>query len=157
MLRSAVDGSNIVAGFINARLLANLDPLAGQYAVYVKAGQKESLQRILANVSTAMEPLCRRQPEIHVAVLSRTYSPKRVTGQPTGTEFGAGLEGQVAHLGLFIPFPHYRQDYENVLNETKIMTREENPRGYIGEDILVEADEVQPNLQTPYSPKHQAA
>ena len=63
------------------------------------------------------------------------------------------MTGQVAHLGLFIPYPRFRQQYNDVLHETKVFTRDQKPTGYIGEDILIGVDVIPPEVQAPYSPQ----
>jgi len=140
-------------GFINLRLLKNMDSLASQFALYAKFGDRMTAERGLQNVNQLAAPFLRRTPETHIARLVRSYSPAGVSEHPQGVEFGSTGKGQVAHLGLFIPFPQFREEYDKVLNETKVMTIDQKPRGYIGEDVLNEAEDVSPSQQTPYSPK----
>jgi hypothetical protein len=85
--------------------------------------------------------------------VTHAYYPAGVTEHPTGTEFAPSDTGQVAHIGLFLPFPKYAQQYRDVLHETKVLTREKKPNGYIGEEIAEEVDTPAPERQTPYTPR----
>lgn len=139
--------------FLNERILKNLDSLTLQYATYSKYLSREAAEHNHRKRLERLQAYCRRTPEAHLAKLLNAYYPDGVSTNPNGIEFGAGRLGQIAHLGLFIPFPHYRAAYDDVLHQTKVLTRAKQPRGYIGEDVLDEADSVTPELQSPYSPK----
>jgi hypothetical protein len=141
------------ASFVNGRLLRNMDTTAAQYALYVKFSSRRESETALAALAAGLRSYCRRDAETHIAVLGHSYSPSGDTATPTGVEFGTNRTGQVAHLGLFVPFPSYREEYDKVLHETKMLTIGDKPRGYIGEDVLSEPDIVPPTKQTPYSPR----
>ncbi len=139
--------------FINQRVLRNLDEIALQYATYAKFKDRESAERVLRLQLAKLRPFCRRDPEVHLAELTDAYFPRGSTDQPNGMEFGTEKVGQNAHIGLFVPQPRYRRQYEDVLHETKVLIRDRNPTGYIGEDLLTEADLLPPQVQAPYSPR----
>jgi sugar lactone lactonase YvrE len=139
--------------FINERGLRNVDELALQYATYAKFADRKTAERLLQLQTAKVRSFCRRDPEVHLAELTDSYFPEGISDHPTGIEFGAGLTGQIAHLGLFIPLPNYRQQYNDVLHDTKVLTRAKNPSGYIGEDLLVEAELTAPRAQSPYTPR----
>jgi DNA-binding beta-propeller fold protein YncE len=139
--------------FINERVLRNIDGLTLQYATYTKVGSSELAKSLWNARSAAVRAFCRREPEWHIAEVTSAYAPDGITKRPSGLEFGVGKTGQIAHLGLFIPFPSYRQQYQGVLEETKELTRAKKPRGYIGEDVANELGVVEPALQAPYSPR----
>jgi hypothetical protein len=84
---------------------------------------------------------------------SSYYGKDGYTKNPTGKEFGSGQVGQVAHLGLFIPIPKYREIYDSTLEEVKSTIQKRNSAGYYGEDLLVEADLISPEIQTPFTPR----
>jgi DNA-binding beta-propeller fold protein YncE len=153
VLRSAVLPLTNNASFVNLRLLKNMDTLASQYALYAKTRDRAAAERIIVYATQAVRPFLRRMPETHIAELKRSYSPAGVTERPQGNEFGAHQNGQVAHLGLFIPFPQFRPEYDRVLHDTKVMTIDQKPRGYIGEDVLDETEALPPEKETPYSPR----
>lgn len=140
-------------GFINQRVLRNLDEITLQYATYSKFKNSAAAERVLRQQIAVVRGLCRREPEVHLAELTDAYFPEGVTNRPTGLEFGSEMVGQNAHLGLFIPQPRYRRQYDDVLHETKILIRSRKPVGYIGEDLLVETDFIPLERQTPYSPR----
>jgi tripartite motif-containing protein 71 len=140
-------------GFVNERILRNIDPLTQQYASYTKFTDRASAEQALRERAARLHPFLRRPPEVHIAELRHAYFPGGISDQPRGNEFDVDMTRQVAHLGFFIPFPAYRRAYDDVLQETKVLTRAKQPSGYIGEDLLVETDDVSPPVQTPYSPR----
>lgn len=138
--------------FINERVLRNIDPLTLQYATYSKFSDRGAADRSTRERMAKIRVFCRRDPEVHLLEVTHSYFPEGITDHPTGKEFGSDITGQIAHLGLFIPFPKYYQQYEDVLHETKVLTRAKSPEGYIGEDIMDEVEVTPPQQQTPYSP-----
>lgn len=140
------------SSFLNERVLRNVDELALQYATYTKFTDPGAAERMLRQQAAKVRPFCRRDPEMHAAEVTAAYFPEGITDRPTGMEYGTETVEQIAHLGLFIPLPNYRRQYEDILHDTKVLTRAKKPTGYIGEDILVETDLVPSSLQTPYSP-----
>jgi len=141
------------SGFINERLLRNIDPLTFHYATYTKSSDRSTLEAHMQQRISDLRLYLRRDPETHVARITSTYflgSGKR--HQPNGREFGTDKTGQIAHLGLFIPYPEFRLEYDRTLDRVKVLSRNRHPRGYIGEDVLVESDLVDPAVQAPYTP-----
>jgi hypothetical protein len=138
--------------FINDRILRNVDGLTLQYATYTKFGDRAVAERTYAQRLSRLRPYCRREPEAHLTRQTEAYSVAGITDTPNGLELGEGSTGQVAHLGLFIPIPQYRTQYDGVLKETKSLTLARKPDGYIGEDLSIEIDVPPPAVQTPYSP-----
>ncbi|MFY9823809.1 MAG: hypothetical protein WAM82_20685 [Thermoanaerobaculia bacterium] len=141
-------------GFINERLLRNIDPLTYHYATYTKSSDRATLEAHMRRRMDDLRQYLRRDPETHLARI--TFSYFRNGGgkdQPNGREFGVQKTGQIAHLGLFIPYPEFRAEYERTLHRVKVLSRDRKPRGYIGEDVLVENDLVDPAVQTPYTPR----
>lgn len=140
-------------GFINERVLDSLDPLALKYLTYARfstaVGSDKTLQARLA----AVAPYVRRAPEVHIASLTEAFTPGAITNKPKGTEFGVGKTNHVAHLGLFVPFPQYWEQYRKALYDVKVVTRGRKPAGYFGDDLLVETTAPAPDVQTPYSPR----
>lgn len=141
--------------FINDRVLRNIDELTLQYATYTKFADQASAEKLTQDRVTALAKFCRRTPEVHLTRQTHAYSPVEISHQPNGREYAEDRKGQIAHLGMFIPLPRYRAQYEDVLTETKMLTRERKPRGYIGEDLLVELEAPEPARQAPYSPRPQ--
>src|SRR6266511_628216 len=152
-LQSTRDTAVAEPSFINERVMHNLDALTQQYATYTKFSDRAGAERFMQQRLAKVRPFCRRNPEVHLTALTQSYFPEGITDRPTGVEFGVTMTGQVAHLGLFIPYPRYHQQYNDVLHETKVFTRDQKPTGYIGEDILIEVDVVPPEAQAPYSPR----
>lgn len=140
--------------FINDRLLKNLDDLALQYASYTKFTNRSKLEQFHRNRLSKIQGFCSRPPESHLVQLTDAYFGKTgYSKSAKGLEFGKGKVGQVAHIGLFIPFPEYRPSYDATLREVKALVQQRNPAGYIGEDLAVEVDLIAPKLQAPYSPR----
>lgn len=140
-------------GFVGERILRNVDPLNPTYAIYSKFDDLTALNTAWGQRLPQLQPYLRRPPEVHTAQVNETFTPALVTQNPQGDEFGDGLTGQIAHLGLFIPFPEHRDEYERILRLVKNDTRDREPTGFIGEDIL---EEVAPGTlaeQAPYSPR----
>jgi hypothetical protein len=142
------------ADFINERVMKNLDELASQYATYAKFATRKAAEEFVQTRLNAVRNLCTRAPETHLAEMTSSYYGKDgYTKNPTGKEFGSGQVGQVAHLGLFIPIPKYRDIYDSTLEEVKSTIQKRNSAGYYGEDLLVEADLISPEIQTPFTPR----
>jgi hypothetical protein len=142
------------ADFINERVMRNVDELASQYASYAKFGNRKAAEDFVQNRLAAVKSLCTRTPETHLAELTTSYYGRDgYTKNPSGREFGSGAVGQVAHLGLFIPFPKYRDLYDSTLDEVKLTIQKRNSIGYYGEDVLVETDLILPETQTPFTPR----
>lgn len=139
--------------FINERVLRNVDGLTLQYATYTKFTDRAAAEKTYATRLERLRRHCRREPEAHLTKQTDAYSLSGITTTPNGREYGEGMVGQIAHLGFFIPIPQYRQQYEEVLHETKVLTRQRKPEGYIGEDLLVELAAPPPQAQAPYSPR----
>lgn len=139
--------------FINERVLRNVDGLTLQYATYIKFTDPAAAERTYTTRLERLRRYCRREPEAHLTKQTDAYSLSGITTTPNGREYGEGLTGQIAHLGFFIPIPQYRKQYEDVLHETKVLTLQRKPEGYIGEDLLVEVAAPPPQTQTPYSPR----
>ena len=96
----------------------------------------------------------RRDPETHLARITFSYFGNAGgKSQPNGQEFGTEKTGQIAHLGLFIPYPEFRAEYDRTLHRVKVLSRDRHPRGYIGEEVLIESDRVDPAVQAPYTPR----
>ena len=141
------------SGFVGERFLRNVDPLNTTYALYTKFTQVMDLEASWSERLPQLEPYLRRSPEIHVAEVTDTFTPALVTDRPNGDEFGAQRTGQIAHLGLFIPFPEHRQEYERILHLVKNDTRDRQPSGFLGEDLLVEVAPSSVEEQAPHSPR----
>lgn len=152
-LAATVEAARSLPAFVNERVLRNVDPLTLQYATYAKFNDRAAAEQFLADRLAKLTPLCRRAPEVHLARLTHAFSPEGVSDHPNGLEYGRERTGQIAHLGLFVPFPKYRREYDDVLYETKVLTRDLKPAGYIGEDVLVETELVRPEVQAPYTPR----
>ena len=142
-------------GLINDRVLRNIDGLTLQYATYTKFSDQAAAERLSQDRLAQLSKFCRRSPEAHLTRQTHAYSPAAVSNTPNGREYGEKRKGQIAHIGFFIPLPRYRAQYEDVLFETKTLTRDRKPQGYIGEDLLVELESPEPARQTPYSPHPQ--
>lgn len=140
-------------GFVNDRVLRNVDGLTLQYATYTKFTDRAAGERAHAARVAKLRQYCRREPEAHLTKQTEAYSLAGITSKPTGREYGEGMTGQIAHIGFFIPIPQYRRQYDEVLHETKELTLARKPEGYIGEDLLVELTPAAPHLQAPYSPR----
>jgi len=139
--------------FLNERVLRNLDPLAAQYATYTKVRDSGAAGALFERRMQRLASYCRRAPEKHVLRLTHAYHLNGASSEPaTGLEYGVGRVGQVAHLGLFVPYPKYRQQYDDTLHDVKQFIRDRTPAGYIGEDVLVEVAAPSPREQTPHSP-----
>ncbi|HEY0080099.1 MAG TPA: 6-bladed beta-propeller [Pyrinomonadaceae bacterium] len=152
-LRSVREAARAEPAFINQRVLRNVDEITSQYATYAKFADKEAAERSLKQQLEKVRPFCRRDPEVHLTELTAAYFTEGITQRPTGMEFGAQLVGQNAHIGLFIPQPRYRLQYDDVLHQTKILIRDRKPTGYIGEDVMLETELLTPERQSPYSPR----
>jgi hypothetical protein len=141
-------------GFINERLLRNIDPLTYHYATYTKSSDRSTMEAHMRRRIDDLRPYLRRDPETHVSRVTFSYFGN--TGgkdQPNGREFGVEKTGQIAHLGLFLPYPEFRDEYDRTLHRVKVLSRDRHPKGYIGEDVLAESDLVDSALQTPYTPR----
>ena len=138
---------------INERVLRNIDDLTTQYATYSKftnaAGAEQLLQQRLGRVQS----FCSRPPEVHLAELTNAYFPEGSTNSPNGLEIGFEKVGQTAHLGLFIPYPRFRAQYEQTLHEVKLVLQGRKSAGYIGEETSIETELLSAKQQTPYSPQ----
>jgi DNA-binding beta-propeller fold protein YncE len=151
-MQATRDQVRVEPSFLNERVLRNVDELTLQYATYTKFTDQGVAERMLRQQAAKVRPFCRRDPEMHAAEVTAAYFPEGITDKPTGTEYGTEMVEQIAHLGLFIPLPQYRRQYEEILHDTKVLTRAKKATGYIGEDVMVETELVPANLQTPYSP-----
>jgi hypothetical protein len=141
-------------GFINERLLRNIDPLTYHYATYTKSSDRATMEAHMRRRIDDLRPYLRRDPETHVARITFSYfGHSGGKDQPSGHEFGAVKTGQIAHLGLFVPYPEFRAEYERTLHRVKVLSRDRHPRGYIGEDVLVESELIDPAAQAPYTPR----
>jgi hypothetical protein len=141
------------SAFIAERVLKNVDPLNPLYAVYTKYDDSLSFAAAWDARVAALRPYLQRDPEVHAASLTDTYTPSLETDTPAGDEFGGTRTGQIAHLGLFIPFPEYRDEYDRILRLVKEDTRQRKPHGFIGEDVLVEQTPASVEAQSPYTPR----
>lgn len=140
--------------FVNERLLRNLDELASQYATYTKFSDRKSAEQFLKTRLEKVKDFCIRTPETHLVKMTDTYyGLNGYTKTAKGLEFGKGKVGQVAHIGLFIPFPDYRQTYDSTLREIKLLTQKRASQGYLGEDLTEEVDLLPLKQQSPYSPR----
>lgn len=137
---------------VNARVLKNLSELNSQYVTYLRYGNLMTAEDHLAKQIAVLGPLCSRNPETHLIRLARAYSPAGVSDSPTGTEFAVPGTGQIAHLGMWIPFARFRDAYNQVLGEIKVGTMNQHNPGYIGEETGDEVRKPSPEEQTPYSP-----
>lgn len=140
-------------GFVGERFLHNIDPLLHTYALYTRYTDPALMASSWSLRLPQLQPFLRRDPEVHTAVVTDTYTPAAVTQNPQGDEFGVGQIGQIAHIGLFIPFPQYRGEYDRILRFVKADTRQRNPLGFLGEDLLTEQTPASVEEQTPYSPR----
>jgi hypothetical protein len=141
-------------GFINERVLRNIDPLTYHYATYTKSSDRATMEAHMKRRIEDLRPYLRRDPEVHVARVTFSYfGHSGGKDQPNGKEFGTEKTGQIAHLGLFIPYPEFRAEYERTLHRVKVLSRDRHPQGYIGEDVLSESEVVDPAVQTPYTPR----
>jgi len=138
--------------FVNARVLKNMSDLNLQYATYVRYASRTAAEDSLAKQVALLGPFCWRTPETHLIRLERAYFPSGIADLPAGTEFAISGTGQIAHLGLWVPYPNYRKEYDKVLDEVKRQTWEQHNPGYIGEEIGNEVEALSPEQQTPYSP-----
>ncbi|MGH9349895.1 MAG: hypothetical protein ACRD26_21805 [Vicinamibacterales bacterium] len=138
-------------GFLEERVLRNLDPLAAQYATYTKFTETAAASDAMRNRLSVLAWLCRRAPEVHLTRMLKAYDalPETDAG---ATAAPAPHKGRIAHLGLFIPYPKYRGQYDQVLDEVKTFIRDRRPAGYLGEETAVEVNDS-PWPQTPYSPR----
>lgn len=143
--------------FHSERLLRNIDPLTYSEATYTKSTNRATLEQEMSTRIAALRPYLRRAPETHLALVSQSYRKGSTSNQPTPTELGSTGAGQIAHLGLFIPYPDFVAEYQRTLDHVKVYTRDRYPQGYLGEDVLLEADLVSPELQTPYTPHAEKA
>lgn len=139
--------------FVGERFLRNIDAVNPTYALYTKSTSLRDLEAGWATRSPQLRPYLRRDPEVHSASLTHTYTPASITTRPSGDEFGTGQTGQIAHLGLFIPFQTHRAEYERILRLVKEDTQRRNPAGFIGEDLLEEVRPASLAAQTPHSPR----
>jgi hypothetical protein len=152
-VRKQLSGLKSGSDFINARVLRNLNELNLQYATYVRYDNRMIAEDSLAKEVALLGPLCWRRPETHLIRLERAYSPAGIKDSPAGTEFAVQGTSQIAHLGMFVPYPRFRKSYDQVLHEVKVQTWEQHNAGYIGEEIGNEVDASSPDQQTPYSPQ----
>lgn len=152
MAKQTIDAVAAARGFYNDRLLRNIDPLAYHYASYTKSTDRAALEKAVRERIAALQPFLRRDPEVHIAQPTKSYYLNPNATFEPGTEFGHGQIGQIAHIGLFIPYPNFRPDYDRTIDHVKVYTRDRRPQGYFGEDLLYEADDVSAEAQTPYTP-----
>lgn len=141
------------SNFINERVLRNIDELTVQYATYTVFANRHAAESFVKRRLETVAAFCRRAPETHLAQLTTSYQIDGFSTDPTGLDFGGDVVGQIAHLGLFVPFQKYRVAYDTSLHEVKVYTTSRMPVGYIGEHVLVEADITSPEVQNPYSPR----
>jgi hypothetical protein len=144
-------------GFVNDRVLRNIDPVTAQYATYTKYRNPAMAQAAIAARVAAVRALLRRDPESHLSQLDRVYTAAGEKAGPDGLELGARNVGQIAHLGLFLPSPTRTPDYYKSLYEVKSHTVRRAPRGYIGDELLIETERNAPHVQAPYSPRPREA
>lgn len=140
-------------GFVAERILRNIDPLSNSFALYSRVSSLELAERRCRSDMRKLQHLLERPPEVHVARVSAAYTGKGKITDPDGREFGVGRVGQIAHLGLFLPFDEHRQEYDRILDLIKQNTVDRNNEGFIGEEVL---DEVVPRsveAQNPYTPR----
>jgi hypothetical protein len=140
------------ADVINARLLKSLSDLNAQYVTYVRYQNVMSAEDSLSKQVAVLSAFCTRAPETHLIRLGHAYSRAGNSESPTGTEFAQGGTGQIAHLGLWVPYPRFQDAYDQVLNDVKVSTMNQHNPGYIGEETGYEARELSQEEQTPYSP-----
>jgi hypothetical protein len=152
-LLASRQGYQAKAAFINERLLASLDAQALKYASYAKFNTEAAANTALEERVRELGPFLRRQPEAHIVALSHSFLPAGQVPQPRGTEFGLGRTGQVAHLGLFVPFNKFWSEYQTSLVDVKKVIVGRKPHGYLGDDLLVETVAPEPAIQAPYSPR----
>jgi len=143
--------------FINDRVLKNIDANSPQYATYTKFSSPGSAQALTAGRVAAVRALLRRDAESHLAQLDRVYTPKGALNAPDGRELGTTGVGQIAHLGLFLPTPARAADYYDSLYKVKDHTVSRKPRGYIGDELLIETQRNSAQLQAPYTPRPREA
>jgi hypothetical protein len=141
------------SGFITERILKNIDPLTYHYATYTKSKDRSALESRMRQRMADLRRYLRRDPESHLAQVTSSFTPKEESDHPKGREFGMGKLGQIAHLGLFIPYPEFREEYDRTLRRVKVVTRNRRPEGYLGDELLVETELIDPAQQTPYSPR----
>jgi hypothetical protein len=142
---------------INDRILRNIDPVTSQYATYTKFRSPGAAQAATAARVATVRTFLRRDPESHLSQLDKVYVPGGEKAVPDGLELGAKNVGQIAHLGLFLPSPGRTQDYYKSLYEVKTHTVRRAPRGYIGDELLIETERNAPHIQAPYSPRPREA
>lgn len=145
------------ASLVNDRVLRNIDPVTSQYATYTKFKNPAAAQAATAARVDTVRALLRRDPESHLSQLDKVYTPSGEKASPDGLELGARNVGQIAHLGLFLPSPARTQDYYKSLYEVKSHTVRRAPRGYIGDELLIETQRNAPHIQAPYSPRPREA
>lgn len=138
---------------INERVLRNIDDLTTQYATYAKFTSAVGAEQLYQQRLSKVQSFCTRTPEIHLAEMSNAYFPEGSTDRPNGLELGPDRVGQIAHLGLFIPYPRFRAQYDQTLHEVKLVLQGRKSPGYIGEETSVETELLSPKKQTPYSPQ----
>jgi hypothetical protein len=138
---------------INERVLRNIDDLATQYATYSKFTNAAGAEQLFQQRLIRLQSFCTRQPEVHLAELTNAYFPEGSTDRPTGVELATDKVGQTAHLGLFIPYPRFRAQYEQTLHEVKLVLQGRKSSGYIGEETSIETELLSAKQQTPYSPQ----
>ena len=145
--------AELTAGFVEERFLRSVDPLNARYAIYTKFTDLAALNTFWAQRLALLDPYLVRDPEVHTATVTDAFTPSLVTANPQGGELGSGLTGQIAHLGLFVPFAEHRPEYERILHLVKNDTRDRAPTGFIGEELLEEIPPATKVEQTPYSPR----
>ena len=143
-----------VPGFVNERVLRNIDTLTFHFATYTKGTNRAALEAATASRNQILRGYASRDPEVHTLVLKHTYwGADGGSSKPTGTEYDRDAVGQVAHLGVFVPFNDFRPEYDRTLDHVKVFTRDRLPAGYLGEDVLDGADMSSPNALAPYTPR----
>src|SRR5205807_2351210 len=105
--------------FHSERLLRNIDPLTYSEATYTKSTNRATLEDAMRARIADLRPYLRRAPETHLAVVTQSYRKGSSGNQVTTAEIGSGGVGQIAHLGLFIPFPEFVNEYQRTLDHVK--------------------------------------
>lgn len=146
--RSDIDASGVL---VADRLLAPIGGHNYKFATYTKVSDLAKAQAALDARVSALSGFTRRAPEVHAASVDRSYTPGGTVDLPSDDSFGQGRTGQVAHIGLFVPYPNHREKYDKTLHRVKEITQQRNPRGYIGEDVLTETAAAQPPAQVTLS------
>lgn len=140
-------------GYVVERVLRNIDPYSNQFALYSRASTLEMAKNRCQPGLAGLASLLERPAETHLAKVDNAYNQSGRITDPLGLEFGAGEVGQIAHLGLFVPFEIHRAEYDRILDLVKMNTVERENTGYMGEDILTEVEPASVEVQNPYTPR----